>query len=114
MPSCLKLLRHWIRLALSLALAKAGNSIAARMAMMAITTSNSMRVKAGGNIAFVKPRTLLQRFRVIGRIKTIHDRRRIPRKRDGMNYGDHGKNSTASAAVQPAGVHADNLLAFFI
>ena len=32
--------------ALALALASAGRSIAARMAMMAITTSNSMRVKA--------------------------------------------------------------------
>jgi len=37
-----------MRLALSLAAAKAGNSIAARMAMMAMTTSSSMSVKAAG------------------------------------------------------------------
>src|SRR5436190_16328614 len=36
---------HWIRQARALALAKAGSSIAARMAMIAITTSNSIRVK---------------------------------------------------------------------
>src|SRR5437879_6230334 len=35
-----------MRLALALALAKAGRSIAARMAMMAMTTRSSMRVKA--------------------------------------------------------------------
>src|SRR6266478_4392460 len=45
MPTCFKLLRHWIRLARSLALARAGNSIAARMAMMAITTKSSISVK---------------------------------------------------------------------
>src|SRR5690242_15990720 len=37
---------HWVRFARSLASAKAGSSKAARMAMMAITTSNSMSVKA--------------------------------------------------------------------
>ena len=45
-PICLRLLRHWMRLALSLALDKAGNRSAARMAMMAMTTSSYMRVKA--------------------------------------------------------------------
>src|SRR5215831_5206066 len=39
------LLRHIIPWALALDLFSAGRSIAARMAMMAITTSNSMRVK---------------------------------------------------------------------
>ena len=38
------LLRQEMPCALILALAKAGNNMAARMAMMAITTSNSMRV----------------------------------------------------------------------
>src|SRR5260370_7058392 len=42
----LMLVRHWVRLACSLALARAGNSIAARMAMMAITTSSSINVNA--------------------------------------------------------------------
>src|ERR1035441_1420743 len=37
---------HWIRWALALALARAGNSKAARIPMMAITTSNSISVKA--------------------------------------------------------------------
>src|ERR1039458_1763830 len=44
-PICFKLLRHAMRLALSLALASAGNNMAARMAMMARTTSNSINVK---------------------------------------------------------------------
>ncbi len=35
-----------VRLAFSLALAKAGSKIAARMAMMAMTTSNSINVNA--------------------------------------------------------------------
>src|SRR5882672_11994027 len=44
-PICRRLLIHWAPLALHLALDKAGNNMAARMAMMAITTSNSIRVK---------------------------------------------------------------------
>ena len=43
--SCLTLLRQVMRLARSLALASAGNNKAARMAMIAMTTSSSMRVK---------------------------------------------------------------------
>src|SRR5215471_15059347 len=43
--SCFKLLTHCRAWALALALLRAGNSIAARMATMAITTSNSIRVK---------------------------------------------------------------------
>ena len=45
-PTCRALLRHAIRLALPLALLRAGNNIAAKTAMMAITTSNSIKVKA--------------------------------------------------------------------
>src|SRR6266567_9527157 len=44
-PICRLLLQQAMALALSLALANAGRSIAARMAMMAITTSNSINVK---------------------------------------------------------------------
>src|SRR5713101_4321526 len=44
-PSCFRLLAHWLRRACSLARAKTGKRMAARMAMMAITTSNSIRVK---------------------------------------------------------------------
>src|ERR1700743_672756 len=45
MPICFKLLRHWVCFARSLALASAGNNIAARIAMMAITTRSAIRVK---------------------------------------------------------------------
>ena len=45
MPICFRLFRQEIRCAWSLDLDKAGNSKAARMAMMAITTSNSIKVK---------------------------------------------------------------------
>jgi hypothetical protein len=43
--SCLRLLVHWIRLPSALARPSAGNRSAARMAMIAMTTSNSINVK---------------------------------------------------------------------
>src|SRR5262245_50131413 len=46
MPSCLRLLTHWMRVALALAVERAGRSKPARIAMMAITTSNSINVNA--------------------------------------------------------------------
>src|SRR2546423_6157656 len=46
MLACLKLLRQLVLRAISLACAKTGNKIAARIAIIAITTSNSMRVNA--------------------------------------------------------------------
>src|ERR1017187_9736413 len=45
-PTCLRLLVQLMRCALALARARAGSNKAARMAMMAITTNNSIRVKA--------------------------------------------------------------------
>ena len=45
MPICLRLFEHWARRAASRALWTAGNSSAARMAMMAITTNSSISVK---------------------------------------------------------------------
>ena len=45
-PSCLPLLMHAMPCAFNLALPSAGNSSAARMAMMAMTTSNSISVNA--------------------------------------------------------------------
>ena len=48
MPICFWLLRQRVCWALALARPKAGRSIPARMAMIAITTSSSMRVKAAG------------------------------------------------------------------
>src|SRR5450631_2530641 len=44
--NCLRLFMQEIACAFCLALLKAGNSIAAKMAMIAITTSNSIKVKA--------------------------------------------------------------------
>src|SRR5579883_2525926 len=44
-PICRRLFRHPVRWPFDFALVKAGNSIAARIAMIAITTSSSMRVK---------------------------------------------------------------------
>src|SRR5205823_1186792 len=46
-PSCFRLLVHEMERAFSRAWAKTGKRMAARMAMMAITTSSSIRVKAG-------------------------------------------------------------------
>src|SRR4051812_22220809 len=43
---CLRLLMHWMPCARIFAWLKAGNNKAARMAMMAITTRSSIRVKA--------------------------------------------------------------------
>src|ERR1051326_5492180 len=45
-PTCLRLLVQLIRCARALARANAGSNIAARMAIMAITTSNSINVNA--------------------------------------------------------------------
>src|SRR5262245_15898444 len=44
--SCFRLFRHCVVCARALALANAGSSIAARIEIMAITTSNSINVKA--------------------------------------------------------------------
>lgn len=49
---CFKLLTQVVRLARSFAFANAGNSSAAKMAMMAITTSNSIRVNARFSLRF--------------------------------------------------------------
>src|SRR6266487_6097795 len=53
-PICFRWLAQVIRLARSFARDNAGNSIAARMAMMAITTSSSIKVKprADGRFLF--------------------------------------------------------------
>src|SRR5258708_6614392 len=45
--SCLRLFMHFTRFADSLARDRAGKSIAARMAIIAMTTSNSINVKPG-------------------------------------------------------------------
>jgi len=45
-PHCFMFDMHWMPFALSLALLNAGRSSAAKMAMMAMTTSNSISVDA--------------------------------------------------------------------
>src|SRR5208282_2061673 len=47
-PSWRKLFRHLVRWARSLELARAGKSMAARMAMTAMTTNSSISVNPGG------------------------------------------------------------------
>ena len=47
MPICFKLFRHWRLAADSRTFCTAGNSNPIRMAMMAMTTRSSIRVKAG-------------------------------------------------------------------
>src|SRR6478609_7936419 len=51
-PSCLTLLRSTVFFAANLAWAKTGNRIAAKIAMIAITTRSSMSVKALRVIVF--------------------------------------------------------------
>src|SRR6266480_6648223 len=66
---CRRLLRHLMRFPFSLAAARAGNSNPARMAMMAMTTSNSIKVKPrrrgvpGGSAVFV-PVAFMERVRL--------------------------------------------------
>jgi hypothetical protein len=50
-PNCFILFRQAVRLAFSLALARAGNNIAASMAIIAMTTKSSIKVKAGPRTA---------------------------------------------------------------
>src|SRR5436305_7818946 len=59
---CLLLLMHLAALALSFALARAGSNIAARMAIMAMTTSSSIRVKA---LLFVDCFIFISLFRML-------------------------------------------------
>src|SRR5215467_10003863 len=47
MPSCLRLFSHWLRAAASRTFCTAGSNRPMRMAMMAITTNNSISVKPG-------------------------------------------------------------------
>src|SRR5262245_1690816 len=65
MPNCRKLEMHFIRLAFSFALLKAGNSKAASIAIIAITTNNSIRVKASHRL-YVVSRFLIFRVSMYG------------------------------------------------
>jgi hypothetical protein len=52
--------RHWVFLACSLALLKTGNRIAARIAIIAITTSSSISVKPRFFIYESPPRKIIK------------------------------------------------------
>ncbi len=66
---CLLLFQSMELWALSLARARAGNNSAARMAMMAITTSNSMSVKPRMTLVSSVLRTVV--FFIILKIQTL-------------------------------------------
>src|SRR5206468_703527 len=61
MPNCRMLLRHCVIFAFCFALERAGNSMPARMAMIAITTRSSMSVKP-----FPPIRCLIRAFILVG------------------------------------------------
>src|SRR5882672_1793869 len=81
--SCFRLLTHWIWRALSLARLSAGSSMAARMAMMAITTSNSMRVKARREFIISENRHREWRF-VLSQVRSL-----FPFAADFLHDHDH-------------------------
>ena len=58
-PICLRLFLHCVETACDLALTKAGRSMAARMAMMAMTTSNSINVKPLWDVCFISLQLLI-------------------------------------------------------
>src|SRR5690242_16999582 len=62
-PSCFRLLRHCVVCALLLARESAGSSSPARIAMIAITTSNSIKVNPGFFIAVVFIAGMISFFR---------------------------------------------------
>src|SRR5689334_21168441 len=64
MPVCFVLLRHLIWIALALAFDKEGRRMAAKIAMMAITTSSSMRVNP----------LLFREFGIVWRNRLIFER----------------------------------------
>jgi len=66
---CLLLFQSMELWALSLARARAGNNSAANMAMMAITTNNSMSVKPTMTLVSSVPRTVV--FFIILKIQTL-------------------------------------------
>src|SRR5436190_789718 len=66
MPICLRLLRQAVDRAFSRACAKTGKRMAARMAMIAITTSSSIKVNARCRLMVVAPQSGVQAFRRSG------------------------------------------------
>src|SRR5882724_876663 len=92
--NCFWLLMQMADCALRLAAASAGKSIAARMAMMAITTSSSMRVKAGG-VGFFFHLIKTSSGQLLPGMVVEHDHRpgagfNVEFFIDGMKVGPHG------------------------
>src|SRR5437773_11079786 len=76
-PICLRLLRQEMRLAFCLAEASAGSNSAARIAMIAMTTSNSIRVKARCLERFVDTFIALTRRILVERVAGSNPRNNL-------------------------------------
>src|SRR5882724_1149515 len=72
-PNCLRFERQLARRAFSLARARAGSNIAARIAMMAMTTSNSIRVKPDPAAAWPRLETGLSILKATARSYELFD-----------------------------------------
>lgn len=72
MPICLRLERQLVRRALSLALAKTGKRMEARMAIIAIVTKSSIKVNADADafLEVLKVRLILTPKRIVGESNT--------------------------------------------
>src|SRR6185436_1417034 len=72
-PICFWLFRHAVRCALALDFANAGSNSAARMPMMAMTTSNSIRVNAlRGRMLFFIPMALATQIWTLSVARHLH------------------------------------------
>src|SRR5438105_10745522 len=72
-PHCLRLLAHMVLTAFALAVANAGSSMAARMAIIAITTNNSINVNAAAFLTADRNSTVLLKKDVPGNPRLILD-----------------------------------------
>src|SRR5512143_3254459 len=89
---CLLLFKQPICAALALARARAGRSIAARMAIIAITTSSSMRVKAA-RVGFGRDARGCGLFTMTRRIVTSWNTYQVLQRPTSTNSSEKGKGS---------------------
>ena len=98
---CLTLLRHDICVALSLAAPRAGNSMAARIAMIAITTSSSIRVKRTMPVSLCMASNSF--LSVLPAPTTQPDREQTDEGAGGLRGGRRGVPKTARGGLEEAG-----------
>src|SRR5580704_3489945 len=84
MPNCFRLLRHWLRRAASRAAWTAGSSRAMSVAMMAITTNNSISVKPERLVRSDASRVIVELLRTGTAKKKTTTRKRF---KDAVDYG---------------------------